>query len=85
MSGTGFRCIKCGRSFRIIHGIKTNDLHKLIGKSYIFMGEDYSCCGKEHLKLLYDVDRNTMIKLQAEWLKILALLAETQDISKFGA
>lgn len=75
MGGTGLKCMKCGNIFRVIYGLgEDRMLQKKLNSegNKKFKGEDFVCCGKEHLKSLFELGlKDEMLKLQKEWLKIL--------------
>lgn len=86
MSGTGIKCMKCGKIFRQIHGISTENLHKLLTKeeSEIFYGDDFFCCGNENIKSLFELGmKDKILELQREWLIIMSKLYE-KNLSLFS-
>jgi hypothetical protein len=79
MSGTGLKCMKCEKVFRQIHGISTENLHKLLTKeeSEIFYGDDFFCCGNENIKTLFELEmKDKILELQRKWLIIMSKLYE---------
>jgi hypothetical protein len=77
MSGTSIKCMKCGRIFRQIHGSTTEDLHRNLreDEKEMFRGNDFFCCGKEHLRTLHDLGMtNELIQLQRDWVNIMIRL-----------
>jgi len=77
MSGTGYKCKKCSKIFRVIHGMSTEELHKIITEDERtrFFGEEYLCCGE--VESLFQLGmKDEVIELQGEWLRILARLHE---------
>lgn len=81
MAGTSLKCTKCGKIFRQIHGSKTEELSEMYDMSSEekekFKGDDFFCCGKEHLKGLHELGMMSEIqKLQVEWLNIISRIYE---------
>jgi len=77
MAGTSFKCTKCGKIFRQIHGSTTKELHDAFKdltteEKDTYKGDDFFCCGRDNLKTLHELGMiGELQRLQIGWLNIM--------------